>query len=405
MTFPKDTMAAKIAFYGDPRGVNGVNPKWFADNIVKVTPPYKMFYAGKPIKTISFHKKCAPALKAALDEIWDACNHDQKIIEKNGMHEFGGSFNYRLIRGSGNLSNHSFGIAIDINVTGNELGKTKGDMPKFAIAAFKRQGFKWGGDYSGRKDWMHFEAVFSGVKPSTLFEPAEPPEAGVDDGDASTVDDAGVSADEDTPNEKELQTVRPVTGNPAVLDIQKRLKAMKYNPGGIDGLWGGMTAGALTGFLTDRNKRIPAPTSLDTLAPVLDEIKDELSEAESEDPPFTRPVSDARANADQKKIEEAAPEVVPVKRNFLVTVWGSIVAFFAAAWDTIASTFGNLFGFVTDHKDDVPEEAKSGLFSILSDIPPIVWLLTVGGLLAFIGYNSWSSIKKTTEQVKTGERL
>jgi hypothetical protein len=34
-------------------------------------------------------------------------------------------------------------------------------MPRFAVDAFKAQGFKWGGDYKGRKDWMHFEAVAS----------------------------------------------------------------------------------------------------------------------------------------------------------------------------------------------------------------------------------------------------
>lgn len=157
--FPKDTMEAKLKFYGDPRGSHGVSLVWYAKNIVRVTPPYKMFYAGKPISSIAIHKKVGPALEAALETIWNNCKKDQKVIDHHGMSEFGGSFNYRLIRGSNSLSNHAFGIAIDLNVTGNELGKTKGDMPAFAIKAFKDQGFKWGGDYKGRKDWMHFEAV------------------------------------------------------------------------------------------------------------------------------------------------------------------------------------------------------------------------------------------------------
>jgi hypothetical protein len=33
-TWPKDTMEAKIAFYGDPRGPHGVNESWFSNNVV-----------------------------------------------------------------------------------------------------------------------------------------------------------------------------------------------------------------------------------------------------------------------------------------------------------------------------------------------------------------------------------
>lgn len=160
MIFPKDTMEAKIAFYGDPRGANAeVNSEWFVENMTRVVPPFQMTYIKTPIKSISFHKKAAPALLAALTAIWDHCGHNQVEIDRWHLNEFGGSFNYRKIRGSNSISNHSFGIAIDIEPTGNELGKTHGIMPDFAVAAFKAQGFKWGGDYKGRKDWMHFEAV------------------------------------------------------------------------------------------------------------------------------------------------------------------------------------------------------------------------------------------------------
>lgn len=157
--WPKDTMAAKIAFYGDPRGPHGVNSTWFAKNIIRVVPLFQMTYAGKPIKSIAFHRKCSDALLAALEEIWNECGKSQKEIEKYSLNEFGGSFNYRLIRGSANLSNHSFGIAIDIAPTGNALGVTKGKMPPFAVKAFDNQSARWGGRYVGRKDWMHYEFV------------------------------------------------------------------------------------------------------------------------------------------------------------------------------------------------------------------------------------------------------
>jgi hypothetical protein len=158
-TWPKDTMEAKIAFYGDPRGPHGVNESWFSNNVVRVVPPWKMLYAGKSIKSIAFHTKCAAALSAVLDDIWQTCNKDQKTIEKSGLQEYGGSFNYRLIRGSSAISNHSFAIAIDLAPSGNGLGVKRGTMPAFAVKAFKDQGFRWGGDYKGRKDWMHFKAV------------------------------------------------------------------------------------------------------------------------------------------------------------------------------------------------------------------------------------------------------
>jgi hypothetical protein len=158
-TWPKDTLAAKIAFYGDPRGDHGVDAEWFRNNVTRVVPPFKMYYAGKPIKSIAFHKKCADALKAALGAIWDACDRDQKTVDKCGLSEYGGSFNYRLIRGSSNMSNHSFAIAIDLAPSRNPLGAKKGAMPKFAVEAFKAQGARWGGDYTGRKDPMHFEFV------------------------------------------------------------------------------------------------------------------------------------------------------------------------------------------------------------------------------------------------------
>ena len=158
--WPKDNMAAKIAFYGDPRGPHGVNLKWFANNMVRIVPPFTMYYAGKPMKSITVHKKCADAITTALNDIWLACGKSDAKLEKFKLNEFGGSFNYRLIRGSGtNLSNHSFGCAIDIAPSVNPLGLKKGTMPDFAIDAFDKQGARWGGRYSGRKDWMHYEFV------------------------------------------------------------------------------------------------------------------------------------------------------------------------------------------------------------------------------------------------------
>jgi hypothetical protein len=158
--WPKDTMKAKIAFYGDPRGTHGVNPTWYKANIVRVSCPWRLYFAGKEVKSVPIHKHCADALRIAFKEIWEACDKSQKTVEKYGLDDYGGTFAYRLIRGSATvLSNHSFAIAIDLAPAQNPLGRSKGKMPQLVIDAFKRQGARWGGDYRGRKDPMHFEFV------------------------------------------------------------------------------------------------------------------------------------------------------------------------------------------------------------------------------------------------------
>ena len=53
------------------------------------------------------------------------------------------------------LSIHSFGLALDINVPGNQRG-TVGEMDRDVVSIFKRWGFGWGGDW-GYTDPMHFE--------------------------------------------------------------------------------------------------------------------------------------------------------------------------------------------------------------------------------------------------------
>jgi hypothetical protein len=149
--WPRDNQAELIAFYGDP-GKGEVGRQ-----LVKVTPPFQMYYDGRPLKTISFHKKAAPALEAALAEIWEKSGRSQALLDKEGISDCAGTYNPRKVRGSATKwSNHAFGAAIDLDAKNNGLG-TKGDMPQFVIDAFKRQGARWGGDYRGRKDPMHFE--------------------------------------------------------------------------------------------------------------------------------------------------------------------------------------------------------------------------------------------------------
>lgn len=161
--WPKDNQAALIAFYGDPGARN------FGSNLVRVTPPFQMYYDGQPLKTVSFHKKAAPALLRALERVWNHYGRDQRVIDKLGISKTAGTYNPRKVRGSATKwSNHAYGAAIDINAEQNGFN-VAGNIPIPMIAAFKAEGARWGGDYRSRKDPMHFEFC-DGGEPQRTFE-------------------------------------------------------------------------------------------------------------------------------------------------------------------------------------------------------------------------------------------
>lgn len=106
-------------------------------------------------KTIQVARKAASALIAII-QWWDANIEPVTAL---------GSYNYREIRGyegSGTISNHGSGTAVDINATQHPLGAS-GTVPASMRAAISAKaaslGLKWGGDYRNRKDEMHFEVA------------------------------------------------------------------------------------------------------------------------------------------------------------------------------------------------------------------------------------------------------
>lgn len=77
---------------------------------------------------------------------------------------------YRAIRGqSSGYSNHASGTAIDINAPKHPLGAS-GTFTAAQTAAIRKQlerydgALRWGGDYNGRKDEMHFEINCNAAK-------------------------------------------------------------------------------------------------------------------------------------------------------------------------------------------------------------------------------------------------
>jgi hypothetical protein len=99
------------------------------------------------------HRLVMDDLRAALEEIVDAGLEDWLVPRR-----FGGCFHPRRIAfGRENLSRHSWGIAIDLNVDFSLPGS--GPVPPDAfIAIMGRHGFRWGGDFTS-PDNHHFEWV------------------------------------------------------------------------------------------------------------------------------------------------------------------------------------------------------------------------------------------------------
>jgi len=90
---------------------------------------------------------------------------------KNRGYRFGSSsdpsygcwgYSCRAISGSNNPSNHSWGLAVDINAPSNPYtSPLVTDMPGWMPDLWNGYGFRWGGDYSGSKDAMHYEFMES----------------------------------------------------------------------------------------------------------------------------------------------------------------------------------------------------------------------------------------------------
>ncbi|WP_107705056.1 M15 family metallopeptidase [Nocardioides allogilvus] len=99
---------------------------------------------------VTCHKVIFPQLRAALLEI-----QTTGLADEINPGEYAGCYYPRYIANTQQLSLHSFGIALDLNVPGNQRG-TFGEMNRAVVEIFKKWGFAWGGDW-GYTDPMHFE--------------------------------------------------------------------------------------------------------------------------------------------------------------------------------------------------------------------------------------------------------
>ncbi|MCW2852260.1 MAG: hypothetical protein JWM84_1924 [Nocardioides sp.] len=118
------------------------DPAWVSSHIATEQVPI--------LGTVTCNRFLMPQLRGALLEI-----QQTGLADEINPDEYAGCYYPRFIAGSTKLSNHSFGLALDMNVPGNQRGSA-GEMDRLVVDIFKKWGFAWGGDWN-YTDPMHFE--------------------------------------------------------------------------------------------------------------------------------------------------------------------------------------------------------------------------------------------------------
>lgn len=145
--FPKGLDQIKIV-YGDIKVVNGqvVSPRdWESEHMILVKETWL------PKGKLYVNKYVWPSLKACTE---------QCLALKDGYTiRTLGCFAPRLKRVNGELSTHSWGIAVDLNADTNPLsmdGVLRTDIPAAWIKIFEDAGATWGGRFK-KPDAMHVQ--------------------------------------------------------------------------------------------------------------------------------------------------------------------------------------------------------------------------------------------------------
>lgn len=171
MSYPSDVESCKVS-YDDLRyikllhydfdgnvheGELIVNAK-LADEVMEIF--YKLHKAKYPLTSVRL-----------VDDYGEPGNDNLSMAANNTS-----AFNYRVVTGSKTLSRHSYGAAIDINpmlnpyMDGGRIAPENGaayadrkkefagkiDHEDLCYKLFIENGWTWGGDWSGDKDYQHF---------------------------------------------------------------------------------------------------------------------------------------------------------------------------------------------------------------------------------------------------------
>ena len=138
------------------REVYGSSKQQVEKNLIIVNTGYGSYQFNK-------NNKAAESLKAASQELVQLSKTNRRISAF--LSPCSGTYNYRLIAGTGRLSPHSFGTAIDLARDSRDYWKwaspEQGEKrllsySKEVVEVFEKYNFVWGGKW-GHFDILHFE--------------------------------------------------------------------------------------------------------------------------------------------------------------------------------------------------------------------------------------------------------
>lgn len=132
-------------------------------NLVNIKLPYPMRIAWDTkttVKTMRCHKLVADKFTAVFNDL--LLHYGLPKLQELGIDLFGGCYNFRQMCGGSDWSRHSWGIAIDLDPSRNQLkwGKDRAVFAKPEYKAMIDIFYKHGFISLGRErnyDWMHFE--------------------------------------------------------------------------------------------------------------------------------------------------------------------------------------------------------------------------------------------------------
>jgi D-alanyl-D-alanine carboxypeptidase len=116
--------------------------------------------------SVRFNARCgaAEALSLVSDDLQQILKRKPEL--RPYVEKLAGTFNWRKVAGTSRLSEHAFGIAIDLNVDKSDYWRwrspeqignfSRKNWPTEIIETFERHGFIWGGKW-WHYDTMHFE--------------------------------------------------------------------------------------------------------------------------------------------------------------------------------------------------------------------------------------------------------
>ena len=155
-------------------------PQEIINNMVLVNVDYRGFDNKIFHGQIIIHKDLEVSIKKVFKRILLETDYPMTSVFPISMFNWNtssrlnncGAFDWRFVKNTYEISDHSFGSSIDINPVLNPwVQEGELNSPNFpydpsqrgtlhsnsdVVKIFKEEGWKWGGDWEKSKDWMHF---------------------------------------------------------------------------------------------------------------------------------------------------------------------------------------------------------------------------------------------------------